>query len=683
MFGDLAVYDRIMASSEAKLLVPFGKTDREVDAFQKHAGVMGAVLTTFDRSGQRRLAEYKIRKQQNEIVVKDSASKRPTVLLLDASDRLETASGSILRFGATRESKEAFMAEAMRGGAKLIVVEKQRNNKVVQKKTILPSIVARKRYEYKYSSSSAAENGEASAKRVRVTKSEDENIVLSPAEHRIEIPTKNLQRRMCQYCNISKTNYTNTERFFTEEWSAMYPKLAAAVEYIMTRKHRILVLVHPNCGFKAVRETMNQLADPDSGITLGGDEDPNTLHPRCPDPWRLELVSARVPKGYGVVEEPPLCVGKTRLSVKDIIFREADDGTRNEKLEDEDAMVDSDDEDRSSASRRKRSTSEVDYAESLSEEEEDDDEEWSSEEDEEENDDGGDNFVPSDEDLEVLASTNIVSGKRDRRRKQRGGSEDDRVLREGTMSRIEFDAIRTKKFDPVIMDMRAVRTLAEDVTEQNAVVQEQQQRRRSGRTTRKNVDYAQTRALKTKYRVYMQQRQKQIAFEMIDASGETRFKVVYDIVENDVPEKKTCWSTLFEKTCSGQKEAFNEREIQTLVVNAHEFGEGVSFFGVREIILFNPALRYAEHKQWIGRALRSCDQPGKPLTITTFVAAGSSAMKTADEYAVERLRSDGGALDAAMHRIREQSIEYDPRSGKLLYEELPAEPSRRRKTHSQ
>ena len=34
MFGDLAVYDRIMASSEAKLLVPFGKTDREVDAFQ-------------------------------------------------------------------------------------------------------------------------------------------------------------------------------------------------------------------------------------------------------------------------------------------------------------------------------------------------------------------------------------------------------------------------------------------------------------------------------------------------------------------------------------------------------------------------------------------------------------------------------------------------------------------------
>ena len=33
------------------------------------------------------------------------------------------------------------------------------------------------------------------------------------------------------------------------------------------------------------------------------------------------------------------------------------------------------------------------------------------------------------EDLEVLASTNIVSGKRDRRRKQRGGSEDDRVER--------------------------------------------------------------------------------------------------------------------------------------------------------------------------------------------------------------------------------------------------------------
>ena len=89
------------------------------------------------------------------------------------------------------------------------------------------------------------------ARKEFASQSPNENIVLSPAEHRIEIPTKNLQRRMCQYCNISKTNYTNTERFFTEEWSAMYPKLAAAVEYIMTRKHRILVLVHPNCGFQS------------------------------------------------------------------------------------------------------------------------------------------------------------------------------------------------------------------------------------------------------------------------------------------------------------------------------------------------------------------------------------------------------------------------------------------------
>ena len=144
MFGDLAVYDRIMASSEAKLLVPL-ETDREVDAFQKHAGVMGAVLTTFDRSGQNDLpsTNSKAAERNRRQRFGEQTSHRAATGRERSSGNCEWQHSQIR---CNAREQEAFMAEAMRGGAKLIVVEKQRNNKVVQKKTILPSIVARKRY---------------------------------------------------------------------------------------------------------------------------------------------------------------------------------------------------------------------------------------------------------------------------------------------------------------------------------------------------------------------------------------------------------------------------------------------------------------------------------------------------------------------------------------------------------
>ena len=230
------------------------------------------------------------------------------------------------------------------------------------------------------------------------------------------------------------------------------------------------------------------------------------------------------------------------------------------------------------------------------------------------------------------------------------------------------------------MDRRAVRTMAEDAIEQATTAREKAKDRRSTRLRKKDKkDYSESSASKVQYNVYLRDGGKKIVFEMKDASKTTTFKITYNIVVNHAPEEKSCFSTLFEKTCSGQRLAFNEQEIRTLVVNAHEFGEGVSFFKAREIICVNPALRYAEHKQWIGRVLRSCDQPGKPLTITTFVAKGTSDFKTADEYAWEKLQRDGKTLDAAMREIKTQSIEYD--GSTLLYNNLPT-PKRHKRSRS-
>ena len=109
-----------------------------------------------------------------------------------------------------------------------------------------------------------------------------------------------------------------------------------------------------------------------------------------------------------------------------------------------------------------------------------------------------------------------------------------------------------------------------------------------------------------------------------------------------------------------------------IVANSAEFGEGVSFKGVREIILMNPALRWSEHKQWIGRALRSCDQPNQPVTITTFVAKGANGVKTADEHAWDKLKANGRALEKALEDVKTKSVEWDKDTKKLLYEKREA-----------
>ena len=47
-------------------------------------------------------------------------------------------------------------------------------------------------------------------------------------------------------------------------------------------------------------------------------------------------------------------------------------------------------------------------------------------------------------------------------------------------------------------------------------------------------------------------------------------------------------------------------QIRVLVVEAQEFSEGVSFFGVRRVVLLNPPKSYKDYLQRIGRAFRAC-----------------------------------------------------------------------------
>ena len=55
-------------------------------------------------------------------------------------------------------------------------------------------------------------------------------------------------------------------------------------------------------------------------------------------------------------------------------------------------------------------------------------------------------------------------------------------------------------------------------------------------------------------------------------------------------------------------EDFNKSEdkIKVLIADAKTYKEGISFFGIKTIILGSPAIGYANHKQLVGRALRAC-----------------------------------------------------------------------------
>ena len=120
------------------------------------------------------------------------------------------------------------------------------------------------------------------------------------------------------------------------------------------------------------------------------------------------------------------------------------------------------------------------------------------------------------------------------------------------------------------------------------------------------------------------------------------------------------------KSCKGTISYFNSERAQVIIADANQFGTGQSFYGVREIVLMNPALSWAEHKQWVGRALRACDQPANTardpygkVTVTTFVLKGNGKLKTPDEYAWENLEKRGQTLEESLQtNIREKAIEY-------------------------
>lgn len=110
-----------------------------------------------------------------------------------------------------------------------------------------------------------------------------------------------------------------------------------------------------------------------------------------------------------------------------------------------------------------------------------------------------------------------------------------------------------------------------------------------------------------------------------------------------------CWIGVYERgsEATSKIEQFNNKTnkgqvMKAMVIDAKEFSEGVSFKGVRRLILVNPPFTYADYKQRIGRALRSCDRPlysdsERTVDVDIYVATHPDIVDTADEIALLKM----------------------------------------------
>ena len=111
----------------------------------------------------------------------------------------------------------------------------------------------------------------------------------------------------------------------------------------------------------------------------------------------------------------------------------------------------------------------------------------------------------------------------------------------------------------------------------------------------------------------------------------------------DIVETKTKFDKLHAEFNTQRKGGSWTGEMPTVaLINAKEFGEGVSFYDVDRIVLVNPPESFTQYQQLVGRALRACKSHprhdgARTVQLDQYVAM-CDGVKTVDEWRIDMLK---------------------------------------------
>lgn len=113
----------------------------------------------------------------------------------------------------------------------------------------------------------------------------------------------------------------------------------------------------------------------------------------------------------------------------------------------------------------------------------------------------------------------------------------------------------------------------------------------------------------------------------------------------------SCFSKAYDKNDSKNIKEFSKtnnlkgEKIKIFIADSSQFGEGVSFLGVRQLYLFNPSLNYSEYLQLRGRTIRACSShhslPPKQRKVNINICIGKiPKFKSIDSFLMKKLEKE-------------------------------------------
>ena len=151
-------------------------------------------------------------------------------------------------------------------------------------------------------------------------------------------------------------------------------------------------------------------------------------------------------------------------------------------------------------------------------------------------------------------------------------------------------------------------------------------------------------------------------------SGFKALQLMWETVSKsrEYPCDKACWMSLYDPqpddeaklnlfNCEDNKDG---QLVRVMFVDAKMYEAGVSFLGVRRLIMVDVPKRWSSWMQRIGRALRFCGHENLPrnerkVELIMYVARRPSGRKTSDEYFVEDLKRQNAEMMKALDYLRD------------------------------